>query len=247
MRQLLPFLLLIPLLSSFSKCKDDVTPSGILALNIKAQFNGQPLVVNQVYDYNGKKLRITKLSFYMSSTSIQPANTETAATVTPILKADFSDFDTEVKAQSGVIFNLKYNQNTYLKLNTNIGINSELNAKKPKDFENTNPLSNAGDYWDSWNSYIFTKFEGSLDKDGDGKFETGITIHTGGNEVYQPLSFTKNFTITEGVTTSLSFYLNVNQLIDGVDLATVNSTHQTGDLPTMKIFTGNFVKALVLK
>jgi hypothetical protein len=86
-----------------------------------------------------------------------------------------------------------------------------------------------------------------LDKDGDGRFETGITLHTGGNEVYKPLNFTKSFTITEGATTPLNFELNVNKLIDGIDLANINSTHQTSDLPTMKKFVGNFSSALILK
>ncbi len=247
MKHLLPILLVLGILSTASKCKNDVTPLGKIALNFKAKFNDLPLVMNQVYDYNGKKLRITKLSFYLSSTLFQPTNLENPIQVSSILKADLTDIDTELKANEGVTTKLIYAQDSYSKLSTNIGVSQTLNAKKPKDFDSSNPLSNAGDYWDAWNSYIFTKLEGTLDKDGDGKFETGITLHTGGNEVYTPLNFTKSFSITEGVTTPLNFELNVNKLIDGIDLATVNSTHQTGDLPTMKKFIGNFSNALILK
>ena len=248
MKHLLPILFVLGILSTASKCKNDVTPLGKIALNFKAKFNDLPLVMNQVYDYNGKKLRITKLSFYISGTKLNDDNSGISSQITtPTLKVDFTDLDSETKSLSGVNSQFEYFTSKYTSFSTNIGISKDINAKKPKDFESSNPLSNAGDYWDAWNSYIFTKLEGTLDKDGDGKFETGITLHTGGNEVYTPLNFTKSFSITEGVTTPLNFELNVNKLIDGIDLATVNSTHQTGDLPTMKKFIGNFSNALILK
>lgn len=249
MKYLIPFLCLAFLSLTSSKCKEDLptTPTGTVALNIKAQFNGSPLVMNQVYDYSGKKLRITKLSFYISPISFSNSSNSGTTATQDILKADFTNIDTDAQATAGLNLSASYGVGSYTNITTGAGISAALNAKKPKDFASNNPLSNTGDYWDAWSSYIFTKFEGSLDKDGDGKFETGITIHTGGNEVYQSLNFSKNFTVTEGGTTTLNFDLNTNQLLDGIDLVTVNSTHQTGDLPTMKRFTGNFTKALVLK
>jgi hypothetical protein len=246
MKHLLPILFVLGILSTASKCKDD-TPSGTASLNFKAKFNDSPLVMNQVYDYNGKKLRFTKLSFYMKPNNyLQNPNAVPISSIL-ITKIDFTNLDSESKAVEGITYTYPIYPMSKTSYTTYIGIESNLNALKPKDFESNSPLSNTGDYWDAWNSYIFTKLEGTLDKDGDGKFETGITLHTGGNEVYTPLTFTKSFTITEGVTTPLNFELNVNKLIDGIDLVTVNSTHQTGDLPTMKKFIGNFSSALILK
>ena len=108
-------------------------------------------------------------------------------------------------------------------------------------------MADGGNYWDSWQSYIFAKLEGKIDKDGDGVFETGITLHTGGNEAFTPLKYTKSFPIKDATTTKVAFELNVNELIKNIDLTTVNSTHQVGSSAVMKVMMGNFPTALTIK
>jgi hypothetical protein len=247
MRRLLFLLLPIILLSSKCKKETPLQPLGDVKIAFKSLFNNTPLVMNKVYDYGGKSVRFTRLSFYTSEVLLQPQNLENELQVIRILKPDFTNLDNESKAAEGAVFNLKFRQDTYSNIVLNLGVNSTDNAKKPKDFEAVNPLSNTSDYWDSWNSYIFSKLEGLMDKDGDGKFETGITLHTGGNEVYQTLKLEKAFTIKANETTTVNFDLDVNKLLKGIDLTTINSTHQTGDLPTMKLFMGNFKEALTIK
>lgn len=251
MKNLLFAALLFTILCTSSKCKDDVvtpTPKGSIEWSIKAKFNEQPFQLNKIYNYNGKKVRFSRLSFYVSNlyTSYNPVG------LTPvdvaILVIDFKDIDDSVKAAKGLILNLNSIPSGDKKaFNLNIGVSSDLNSKKPKDYPSTNPLSETSNYWDAWNSYIFFKLEGSLDKDGDGQFETGITLHAGGNEVYQSMSFPKTFTIKENETTPLSMELDLNKLINGIDIETYNSTHQIGDLPTMKKMMGNFQTALIIK
>jgi hypothetical protein len=109
MKHLLPILLVLGILSTASKCKDDVAPMGTVALNFKAKFNDLPLVMNQVYDYNGKKLRITKLSFYISPIIFQkdelvPTSLSTNVEKVPVIKNDFTNLDTELKANEGIMF-----------------------------------------------------------------------------------------------------------------------------------------------
>jgi hypothetical protein len=247
MRRLLFLLLPIVLLSSRCKKETPPQPLGDVKITFKSFFNNTPLIMNKVYDYGGKSVRFTRLSFYTSEILMQPQNLENELQVIRILKPDFTNLDTELKAAEGVVFNLKFRQDSYSNLVVNLGISSTENAKKPKDFETANPLSNTSDYWDSWNSYIFSKLEGLMDKDGDGKFETGITLHTGGNEVYQTLKFNKSFAIKSTETATVNFDVDVNKLLKGIDLANINSTHQTGDLPTMKLFMSNFKEALTIK
>lgn len=250
MKQLLPILLTLIVIASSSKCKDDdvLIPRGILQLNIKAKFNEQPFQLNKIYNYNGKKVRFSRLSFYVSNIYADKGSFSGSYVDIPIAMIDFKDIDDSTKAAKGLILNLNsISSGDKSAFNFYIGVSSDLNSKKPKDYPTTNPLSETSNYWDAWNSYIFFKLEGSMDKDGDGQYETGITLHAGGNEVYQIMNFSKSFSIKENETTPLSMELDLNKLINGIDMETYNSTHQIGDLPTMKKMMGNFQTALIIK
>ena len=170
MRKLL--FLLLPLVLLSSKCKDD-TLTGNIALNITARYNSNPLIINKIYDYSGKKVRFTKLSFFVSdatnrreqivgTTSINMNGTELF---------DFTGLTDSISALKGISksFNISVASSDNIVLG--IGVEQGKNSKKPKDFTSSNPLSDASYYWDSWNSYIFSKLEGLMDKDGDGKFD----------------------------------------------------------------------------
>lgn len=244
MKPFLPVLFLTFIVFTALKCKDDTILAGSIEMNLKARFNDQPMILNKIYDYNGKKVRFSKLSFFISDIH----NENSSKIAMPIALVHFKDNDDSTTAAKGLnitVNNFDIGNNT--QFGFGIGVSSEMNTKKPKDFPSSNPLSEASEFWDAWNSYIFSKLEGAIDKDGDGKFETGITLHTGGNEIYQKINFEKSFSIAENQKAPLNFELNVNKLIDGIDLATVNSTHQTGDLPTMKKFKSNFNTALTIK
>jgi hypothetical protein len=251
MRRLL--FLLLPLILMSSKCKKDDVIAGSIALNIKTSYDDKPLIINKIYDYKGKKVRFTKWSFFASSIygpiEIIPGSFTEGKENLHYNSTfyDFSDLTDSINAQKGITQTVLSSVGSKEKFNMSIGVERSKNLKKPKDFNSSNPLSDAGNYWDDWNSYIFTKLEGLMDKDGDGKFETGITIHTGGNEVYQTLTFTKNVVVNISETTTINGDLNLNKLLNGIDLTTVNSSHQTGDLPTMKLFIGNFKEALTIK
>ena len=251
MKNSLFFSLIFTILCTASKCKDDVvtpTPKGAIEWNIKAKFNEQPFQLNKIYSYNGKKVRFSRLSFFVSNAYTNYNPVGSTPVDVPIMMIDFKDIDDSVKAAKGLILNLNSIPSGDKKaFNFYIGVARDMNLKKPKDYPTTNPLSETSNYWDAWNSYIFFKLEGSLDKDGDGQYETGITLHAGGDEVYQTMSFSKAFSIKENETTPLSMELDLNKLINGIDMETYNSTHQIGDLPTMKKMMGNFQTALIIK
>ena len=194
MRPVLPVLFLLFVVFTASKCKDDTILLGSVEMNLKARFNEQPMVLNKVYDYNGKKVRFSKLSFFVSD--VLTGNSNKAAE--SITLVNFIDNDDSTTAAKGLNITFsQFDMGNMSQFNLGIGVSPEYNAKKPKDFPSLNPLSEASEYWDAWNSYIFSKLEGSMDKDGDGKFETGITLHTGGNEMYQNIKFDKSFSIGE--------------------------------------------------
>lgn len=254
MKKVLPILLAIAIVSLSAGCEKTPTPTPIpvepsyFAMNFKAMYANKPLVINQVYDYNGKKVRFTRLQFFIAydlGTFSSPIAVSDNLPNTTILK--FTNLTDSASAAGGVDVELALVPKSWTGLNFAIGVPKIQNAKLPKDFIFPDPLTDGSNFWDAWQSYIFSKFEGSIDKDGDGVFETGITLHTGGNEVFTPLKFTKNYTVANGVKTTINFELSVNELIKGIDLTTVNSSHQVGDAATMKIMMGNFSTALTMK
>ena len=254
MKKIFPILFAIALVSMASKCKDTdpapccITPpvAGILEMNFKAMYNAKPLVISQVYDYGGKKILFERLQFF---TAYEPTSLETSVGDNPskasIVK--LTGLTDTASANAGVSVDIPMASKTWSSINFGIGIPKTLNAKSPKDFSFPDGMADSGNFWDGWQSYIFAKFEGKIDKDGDGIFETAFTLHTGGDETFTQLKFNKTFTIKDATTTKVNFELSVNELIKNIDLLTVNSTHQVGSTAVMKVIMGNFTTALTVK
>jgi hypothetical protein len=253
MKKLLPILFAIAVISTASNCKktSPVNPvidqnPGTLAMNFKAIYANKPLVINQIYDYNGKKIRFTRLQFLMSY-DLGLLDSPVGEVLPSTSAVKFTGLTDTASAAAGISTEFSVSNKTWGSLNFAIGVPKVQNAKLPKDFTIPDALADGSSFWDAWQSYIFAKIEGSMDKDGDGIFETGITLHTGGNDAFTPLKFVKSVPISSNKTTTVNFELNVNELVKGIDLATVNSSHQVGDVATMKIIMGNFPTALTVK
>jgi hypothetical protein len=254
MKKIFPILLAITLVSMASKCKDTPEPAccvtppkpGTLDMNFKAMYANKPLVINQVNDYNGKKIIFERLQFFIA---YDPSNIEGVVGDNPpkATLVKLTGLTDTASANAGVSVDIPMSSRTSSSINFGIGIPKTLNAILPKDFTFPDGMADSGNFWDGWQSYIFAKLEGKIDKDGDGVFETGITLHTGGNEVFTQLKFAKTFTIKDATTTKINFELNINELVKNIDLATVNSTHQIGSTAVMKVMMGNFPTALTAK
>jgi hypothetical protein len=254
MKKIFPILIASAIILMASNCQKNATPTpnpvtptpGSVELVVKAVYSGKPLVINQVYDYNGKKVIFERLQFFMAydgSSLDGPLSTDPSKTA--IFK--FTSFTDTASANAGASVEIPMASRAYTSVNFGIGIPKTLNAKLPKDFTFPNGMADSGNFWDSWQSYIFSKLEGKIDKDNDGVFETPFTLHTGGDDVFTPLKFTKSYTIQDGKATKVNFELNINELVKGIDLATVNSSHQVGAAPIMKIIMTNYATALTVK
>ena len=245
MKKLLPILLTLVIINSSSKCKDDTVTAdkgnGTIEMNFKAKLNEQAFILNKTYDLNGKKVRFSRFSFFVSNivASTSAASTAVNKSVTLI---DFKDVLDSVKASKGVTDIMSnVNLENVQTISFGLGVALDLNKKTPKDYPSTNPLSESGAYWTDWNSYIFCKFDGLVDNNNDGVFETGFAIETGGNDAYRNMSFNKTLVATNQ-TAAVNFELDINKLFTGV-----NITQFAGDDASMKVVMDNFKTALVLK
>jgi hypothetical protein len=100
-------------------------------------------------------------------------------------------------------------------LDLGVGVPNATNQKKPSDFKSSNPLSDLGEYWDAWNSYIFTKTEGQVDTSNIVQNSFKFSYHTGTNEMFRNVSFAKPFEISAGKNTEIIIELDAKELLDG--------------------------------
>jgi hypothetical protein len=258
MKKILPILLaLIIAIISFQCNLVQVSPPcceypiGTLDINIKAFYANKPLIMNQVSDYNGKKIRLTKLQFFLNSDINYFDNSDTTTTNLdriPIAHLlNFTGLVDSAKAATGITLNLNAGMGDKTIMIFDVGVAKKLNAKSPKDFTPSEPLFDTTNYRTDWKSFVFVKLEGVMDKDGDGIFETQIKLHTGTNDLIKTIKFNKSYKIEALRTTKFNAELNLNELLKNIDLANLNSAQQTAISPAAKQLMDNFSIALILK
>ncbi len=196
------FVLTIVLLTACQQ--NDLEETGTIAINFQLKYDGEPLVMFDRYEYpNGMEFFFTRFNFYLSDLNIKAANGQ------PVLLKDIEflnlseDHDTAAKAAQGTTLLIrKIPLGTYNSIEFDMGVPADLNSQEPKDYSNDHPLAATGEYWDSWNSYIFSKTEGKLDTDGDGQADLGLAYHIGADETLRNVDLNRDFAIeVDGITT----------------------------------------------
>lgn len=188
--------------------------SGSIDLNIKLEYNGQPLVIFNDYNYpDGKKMDFTRVSFYTSEMKLDE---------TTINEVEFHNLtnthSTVELANEGYSWKIENVQpGNYSELSFNIGVPPELNNMDPGSFPSGHPLAKPAENWFSWMSYIFLKIEGNIDFDDDEEAEFGIALHTGSNEALRRLSLDYPVEIKENEETKVNLIFDIYDLFDGPD------------------------------
>lgn len=247
MKYLFFFLLLIPTLFS-TGCDDEVTATGDLRLKFTANYDGQPLVMGQKYDYaNGAKIFFEKTRIYLSDMKGK-MDDGTLHNLSPIEVLDFSSRNTnEQAARDGIVFEyLDIPISGFLRTEFNIGLTEEQNSKKPADYPADNPLSNTEPYWADWGSYIFVTISGRADFDGDGVYEQGFVYHVGGNETRRRASVQERFIIAENQTSNAEIRFDLKKVFFDrnnvpFDIQSISQVHT--DLVVMEEFADELVTA----
>jgi len=163
-------------------CGDDGDNNTDVDLNIKMQYGDDPLVMYDALTYpDGRTFRITDVKGYFSEIGLvkDGATTEIKDVVFFSLGDAHSDLD---EAQNGFDFSLpETGVKDFDALTFNIGITDEQNNTLPADYNSSNDLSKASEYWPNWESYIYFKIEGNMDFDEDGDYENGenVVLHLG--------------------------------------------------------------------
>ncbi len=216
-----------------SSCDEDFVKgdSSQIEIYFKATYNGAPLVMNDRYFYDGKELIFTKLQFYMSNLILKNGDKE--VDLDEIELIDFTSTNTS-PANASIGFRVVSGAipvGSYDGLSFGIGVPSDYNSEKPTEFSSTHPLGQSSEYWDAWNSYIFSKIEGKYDEDGDGQdLETSIFYHIGMNEMFRTKTeIDLNIDVIKEEVTVIHVELEVVDIFNDnsgmIDLSTNGTTH----------------------
>ena len=238
------FLLLVVLV--YSGCSDGTdTESGVLDVNFKAVYDGQPLVTFTTHPFaNGQNIEFSHLSFFVTDLQLS-SSAKSYIDETPDL-LDLS-FDNLNDATEGATLSLAGVQpGVYNMLRFGFGIPSDINSSKPEDFPSNNPLSKSGYYWQAWQSYIFSKTEGRLDTLGNGALDLGFAFHTGSNELYRILEVPVPITIEDGKATSVDVLVDYKKLLEGIDIKSNPLNHNPTDSVQIQKIVNNLVNAITL-
>ncbi len=249
---LLKIAIIALLLAGAASCGDkEPTPSTTeLALSFKATYNGEPLLINQYYDYvNGQKINFFRSQFYISNITLLKASGNIVIKDAEYI--NFSDKNTDLAgAKSGQIVtfkNIPIGEYTGIKMS--IGLPPDVNATKPEGYKTDNVLSQSSEYWQSWKSYIFTKQEGKLDTDKDGREDFTFGYHTGADAAYRTVELPQKLSLTGSKKHESTIKIDIKKLFtrtDGtfLDITKKQTTHQLSDTTYSNYLMNNFKNAM---
>ena len=239
--------IILPLLSF--QCNRNEPKYGELKLRIVPKYGQNALVMYQnVASAQGYPMQFQRVSFFLQVQDGGAIAKNGEADVTFI---DMSDLTDLVKATQGVSASFDLEEGTYNTLNIGIGVPKSLNKKEPSDFSSKSPLSETGEYWKSWNSYIFTKTEGVMDTTNTGKGDLPFSYHTGIDEMFRTISLPTSFTISENQSTELVLELDVKEILNGkagvVNPLKNQNSHSLNNKPIAITISDNYKTALKIK
>jgi len=119
----------------------------------------------------------------------------------------------------------------------NIGLTPELNSTTPSDYPVSNPLGLTGDYWPTWNSYIFASIEGRMNIDtSNPDYEQGLALHLGSDDAMRTISLNNSISLSNEQEKIISIQVELRNLFvsqDGevYDIKATPATHSLSQIP----------------
>jgi len=228
------FILLATTILFFSACKEtNEDPKGTLEIVFKAQYNDSPLVLYQDYNTNETdptKIQLSILQFFLADVMSQKDQTD--VNLLDVEQINFLNTIDLANAEAGVAVTINdLAVGNYSGLYFGVGLSDDVNTNtSPSDYSTDSPLGVNGNYWATWNSYIYSRLEGTITKADSSQSQ--FLYHSGGNGMQQNLSFNKDFSIAADQTTTLTVHINVEDIFfktgDEIDLINNNASHSGG-------------------
>jgi hypothetical protein len=207
-KQLFLFLLGLSVVFCNSCGKDE--QKGEVVINIKLKYGSKDLVMLDKYDYpiTGFPLTFNRFSMFMSQVTLTASDGNREIEDIAYLDLSNSHATKEASAK-GFNFSIKnVKPGSYSGMTFAIGVPALDNGKTPASF-GEKPLSDQAEYWGDWKSYIFTRTEGQIDFDKDGKMEGSFSLHTGSNAAFRTLRITTPIEVTESTSSNINIEIDL--------------------------------------
>jgi len=241
----------------FTSCDSNIQVNkvdelGGVEVTFKATYGSENFVLNNIYDYNGDKIRISNLQFFVSELSL--GTDVNGSEIDEVKLVDFSQVTTPALSAEGIVVagNSSIPVGDYPGLSLGVGVIPDLNSDTPAEFSNGHALSETAMYWEDWNSYIFLKLEGTMDTNDDGIFDdVSFVYHVGSDPTYESVYIANNISLLKDETVDLEVELDIEKLFleDGqyLDIAANPRIHNINQLETGHYLMDNFVNALTIQ
>ncbi len=250
------FLLLV-LFLGLNGCTKEEQKDAQLKIIFTAHYDGEEMWWKKPLAYYDEiTMEMDKIDFFLSDFYLKRPG-KTPVKVLEVAYVEILDLQTnETTATKGfaiTVDNLK--EGEYTGFEFHYGISEDQNNQKPSDFSSSHPLGRSSLYWDAWDGYIFSKFEGRF-SNASGITDRGFALHTGslkdGSLKPEHTLFTSSHPLFAkgGETLEIQLSIDAKKLFNQpngnyVDLVTQNQSHSFTDAPFMISLLENLPKATV--
>ncbi|MBX7095917.1 MAG: hypothetical protein K1X56_14440 [Flavobacteriales bacterium] len=233
----------LAIVSLASSCKKDQDPpvsdpKGTLQVNFTASFNGQPMVLNTIYNSaSNYRIKPETMKYLIHHFRLRDGS----GNYCEVKDAAIVDY-----AGSSNSFSVQLSPGTFTGVRFGLGVDSTMNLGDPNSLPASHPFSTnmANDLHWSWSTgYIFMKYEGRADTSGTlaGNMDRTFFFHPGANALYGEVGdLMIPISIVENQTTSINVDLDVYKLLvgisDTIDVKTDNGTHTSDNYPLAERF-----------
>jgi hypothetical protein len=193
------FLILI-VLAGFGSCKkeDKAIVPNKLSIKFQTTFDGKQASIGQEFPVDQVAVMFERFNVFLSDiTLVRKDGTEKILSEIEFL--DFTPPDDKTSIMEAITRTYSVADGDYTAIKIGYGVKPSLNAKAPSEFGSDAVLAKAaGEYWDSWKSYIFMKLEAKGQLDADPEPEVGMIYHCGSDAVYRTGIKTINLNLSGG-------------------------------------------------
>jgi hypothetical protein len=231
----------------FSSChKSDQDLTGTIKLSFTSHFGPEQFTALKSYAYLGNQsIKFSKFDFYV--TGIQLVSSSGTFDIDQHALIDLTSSATGDQVMT--LNDIKSGEYSAIKLA--VGVIPSLNKKLPKDFNSSDALSSTSHYWDSWNSFIFSKIEGVLDTAGTKTFDLGFAVHTGTDQCLQTLTIPKSFAVIENNEMVIHLDVDIKSVFTTsgqfFDLLRSPLNHNPTNIETLTSFSERMANSIQLK
>jgi hypothetical protein len=192
-------------------------------VNFVAEYQNSPLVIfSEDYSYPefGNTFNVKKFQFLITDLVLLKEGTGDATELAEVELIEFTDkttLDAAIKGTARAYESIPIGE--YSGIRFGFGVNNELNkAETVSNYTAGEPLTQ--DFWNGWNSFIFSKIEGNFDINGNGDYTEALefySLHTGTNEGYNVITLNAPISVTADSDNVTKIVVDLEKMFVGAD------------------------------